>query len=159
MPISDPEKILKTRGSLNPTTMVYQLRHMQPKAKIPLEMVTSQEAPTKTLFGEISTKTVEAETLNPNLTFLEIKSKTHTTTSFVNESENPSVKLASIDIPPTLQLDFLISQSLEEYTIYSDSMPTGSPDYISCKSEEPIPRIYFPPSSIFSSLEEAKIRF
>jgi hypothetical protein len=35
-------------------------------------------------------------------------------------------------------------------------MPVGSPDYISCKFEEPSPRIPFHPSSLFSSFEEAK---
>jgi hypothetical protein len=101
-------------------------------------------------------KAVEAETTNPNLVFPEIKSESHPTTSCVSEGVKPSVKLTSIDIPPTLQLDFPTSQSLEEYTIYSDSMPVGSPVYISCKSEEPSPRISFPPLSVFSSPEEAK---
>jgi hypothetical protein len=156
MPVSDLEKILKNRGSLKPTTAVYQLRQVQPKAKIPLEMVTSQEAPTKTLFEETSTKTVEVETLNPNLAFPEVKSEAHSTISCINEGDNPLVKLASVDIPPMFQLDFPTSQSLEEYTIYSDSTPTGSPIYISCKSEEPSPRILFPPFSVFSSPEEAK---
>jgi len=35
-------------------------------------------------------------------------------------------------------------------------MPMGSPDYISCKSEEPSPHIPFHSSSVFSSFEEAK---
>jgi hypothetical protein len=153
-PVPDPEKILKSRGSLKPTTMVYQLRHTQPKGKIPLEVVTLQEYLIKTLSEE--TKTVKAETLNLNLDFPEIKSETHTTTPCINEGENPSVKLASIDIPPTLQLDFLTSLSLEEYTIYSNSTPASSPIYISCKSEEPSPGISFPPFSGFSSPEEAK---
>jgi hypothetical protein len=50
----------------------------------------------------------------------------------------------------------MTSLSLEEYTIYSDSTPAGSPIYISCKSEEPSPHIPFPPFSAFSSPEEAK---
>jgi hypothetical protein len=61
-----------------------------------------------------------------------------------------------IDIPPTHQLDFPTSPSLEKYTIDSDSMPADALDYISCKSEEPSPRIPFHPSSFFSSFEEAK---
>jgi hypothetical protein len=50
----------------------------------------------------------------------------------------------------------MTSPSLKEYTIYLDSTPSGSPNYISCKSEEPSPRISFQPSSLFSSLEEAR---
>jgi hypothetical protein len=96
-----PKKKLKTRGSLKPTTAVYQLRKTEPKAKVPLEMVTSQENPTKILFGETLAKTVEVETLNPNLAFQEVKSKTHPTISCIKKGENPSVKLVLVDIPPT----------------------------------------------------------
>jgi hypothetical protein len=96
------------------------------------------------------------KTLNPNLALLKIKSETHTTTPCVNEGENPLVKLTSIDTPITLQLDFLTSLSLKEYTIYSDYTPAGSPVYISCKSKEPSPCISSPPFSSFSSPEEAK---
>jgi hypothetical protein len=35
-------------------------------------------------------------------------------------------------------------------------MPMGSPNYISCKSEEPSPRITYHPSLVFSSHKEAK---
>jgi hypothetical protein len=61
-----------------------------------------------------------------------------------------------IDILSTLQLDFMTPPSIQQYTIYSDSMLVGSPDYISCKSEEPSPCILFHISSVFSSLEEDK---
>jgi hypothetical protein len=141
-PIFDPEKILKTRGSLKPTTAVYQPRYTQPKAKIPFEPITSHEYPPKTL--------------KPTLALPKIKNEIHPTTSGVHKGENPSVNLTAIDIPLTLWLDFLTSPSLEEYTIDSYSTPAGSPDYISCKSEELSPRIPFHPSSVFSSLEEAK---
>jgi len=152
-PVFDHEKILKTRGSLRPTTAVYQLRNTQPKAKVPLETLASQEAPSKTLFREMSAKSVEAKTLNPDLVFPKVKSETHPTTSGVNEDENPSVNITLIDIPPTLQLDFPTPLCLKEYTIYSDSTLAGSPIYISCKSEEPSPHIPFPPFSAFSSPE------
>jgi hypothetical protein len=108
---------MKIRGSLKPTTTVYQLRHAQPKANISFEPLNLHESPPKTL--------------NPSLALLEVENEIHPTTSGVHEGENPLVNLIAIDVPPTLQLDFPTSQSLEEYTIYSDSMPAGSPDYIS----------------------------
>jgi hypothetical protein len=141
-PVSDPEKILKTRGSLKPTTAVYQLKYPQPKTKSSFEPSTSHSSP--------------PETINPTLALSEVKSETHPTTSDVHKGKNPTVNLSEIDIPLTLQLDFMTSLSLEEYTIHSDSTPAGSPDYISCKSEEPSPCIPFHPSSVFSSLKEAK---
>jgi hypothetical protein len=111
--VLDPEKILETRGFLKQTIAVYQPKYTQSKAKIPLQMINLQEVSTQTLFEETSAKTVEAETIKPNLVFPEVKFETHLTTSYVSEGEHPSVKLTSIDIPPNLQLDFLISQSLE----------------------------------------------
>jgi hypothetical protein len=60
-----------------------------------------------------------------------VKNEIHPMTSGIHEGENPSVNLTMIDIMLTLELDFLTLQSLEEYTIYSDSTPTGSLDYIS----------------------------
>jgi hypothetical protein len=142
MPVSDPKKILKTRGSLKPTTAVYRLEYPQPNTKSFVEPSNSHNP--------------LPETINPTLTLSEVKSEIHPTTFGVHKGKNPVVKLSEIDIPPTLQLDFMNSLSLEEYTIYLDSTPAGSPDYISCKSEEPSPRISFYPSSLFSSLEEAR---
>jgi hypothetical protein len=72
-PVSDPEKILKTRGSLKPTTAVYQPRYTQPKDKIPVEPLTSHESPPKTL--------------NPTLALPEIKNKIHLTTSGIHKGE------------------------------------------------------------------------
>jgi hypothetical protein len=142
MPIFDPEKILKTRSFLKPITAIYKLKYPQPKTKIYFEPSNSHSSPPKTI--------------NPNLLLFEAKSEIHLTTYGVNKGKNLTVNLSEIDIPSTLQLDFMTSPSLEEYTIYSDSTPVGSQDYISCKSEEPSPHISFHPSSVFSSLEEAK---
>jgi hypothetical protein len=136
------EKILKTKNSLKPTTSIYQLKYPQPKAKSSFEPSTSHNFP--------------PETINPTLSLLEVKSEIHPITSDIHKGENPAVNLSAINIPPNLQLDFTTPPSLEEYTIYSDSMPVGSPDYISCKSKEPSPRIPFHLSSVFSSLEEDK---
>jgi hypothetical protein len=156
-PVSDPEKILKTRGSLKPTTAVYQPKHTQPKAKIPLEMLTSQEAPTQTLFGETSAKTVEAETLNPNLAFPEIKSETHTTTSCVNEGENPSINLASIDIPSNSSVRFPRPHKVSKSIPYTQIPCLWVLPFTSLANQRnQVPRIPFPPFSVFSSPKEAK---
>jgi hypothetical protein len=53
-------------------------------------------------------------------------------------------------------LNFVTSHSLEEYFTHPVSTPVGSPDYISCKSEEPSPRIPYQSSSDFSPREESK---
>jgi hypothetical protein len=141
-PVSDPEKILKTRGSLKPTTAVYQLKYPQPKIKSSFEPSTSHSSP--------------PETINPILALSETKSETHSITSDVYRGKSPAVDLSEIDIPPTFQLDLTTSPNLGEYTLHSDYTPAGSPDYISCKSEEPSPRITYHPSLVFSSHEEAK---
>jgi hypothetical protein len=44
-----------------------------------------------------------------------------------------------------------IPRNSEEYIVYLDSTPVGSPVYISCKSEEPIPCFPFSPFSDFPS--------
>jgi hypothetical protein len=142
MPVSDPKKILKTRGFLKPTTAIYHLKYRQPKTKSSFEPSTSHSS--------------HPETINPTLLLSEVKSEIHLTTSGVHKGKNPKVNLSEINIPLTLQLDFMTSPSLEEYTIYSDSTPAGSLNYISCESEGPSPHIPFHPSSVFLSLKEAK---
>jgi hypothetical protein len=97
--------------------VVYQPKSTQSRAKIPLE------------------------TINPKLVLPETKTEAHSTTFGEREGETSTVKSVSIDIPSALELNFPTSQSLEEYTIHSDSTPAGSPVYISCKSEEPSPRV------------------
>jgi hypothetical protein len=66
------------------------------------------------------------------------------------------VDLSEIDIPPNFQLDLMTSPDLREYTLHSYYTPAGSLDYISCKYEEPSPRITYHPYLVFSSHEEAK---
>jgi hypothetical protein len=141
-PVSNSKKILKTRGSIKPTTTVYQLKYPQPKTKSSFEPSTLHRSPPKTIYSFLVSS--------------EVKSEIHLKTSVVHKGKNPVVNLLAVDIPPTLNLDSTTSLSLEEYTIHSDSMPTGSPDYISCKSKEPSPCIPYHPSLVFSSYEEAK---
>jgi hypothetical protein len=60
MPVSDPEKILKERGSLKPTNEVYQLKYPQTKAKFSCEPSNSHNSP--------------PETINPTTVLFEVKS-------------------------------------------------------------------------------------
>jgi hypothetical protein len=62
-PVSDPEKILKVRGSLKPTTAVYQLKCPQLNTKSSFEPSTSHNP--------------LPETINPTLTLSEVKSEIH----------------------------------------------------------------------------------
>jgi hypothetical protein len=141
-PVSDHEKILKARGSLKPTTTVYQLKYPQPNTKTYFEPLTSHNSP--------------PETINSFLAISKVKGEIHRTTSVIQKDKNPTVNLSAVNILPTLHLDFSTSLSLKEYTIHSDSTPVGSPNYITCKSEEPSPRIPYHPSLFFLSHKEAK---
>jgi hypothetical protein len=78
-PIFDPKKILKTKGSLKPTTVVYQLKYPQSKAKSSFEPSTSHNFP--------------LETINPTLALPEVKIEINPTTSDVHKGENPAVNL------------------------------------------------------------------
>jgi hypothetical protein len=53
-------------------------------------------------------------------------------------------------------LNFATSHGLEEYFTHLVSTTIGSLDYISCKSEEPSPRIPYQSSLDFSPREESK---
>jgi hypothetical protein len=85
-----------------------------------------------------------------------VKSEILLKTSIGHKGKSLAVNLSTVDILPTLISDFRTSPSLEEYTIYSNLTPAGSPDYVSCKSEEPSPRISDHPSLAFPSHEEVK---
>jgi len=87
-PIFDPQKILKTKGSLKPTTAIYQLKYPYPKAKSSFETSTSHNFP--------------LETINPTLALPEVKSEIHPITFDVHKGENPTINLSMIDIPSTL---------------------------------------------------------
>jgi hypothetical protein len=88
-----------------------------------------------------------------------VKSEILLKTSVRHKGKNLEINLSAVDIPPTLLSDFLTSPSLEEYTIYSNITPMGSPDYVSCKFIEPSPRVSVHLSSLLSSPEEAKNSF
>jgi hypothetical protein len=144
-PVSDPKKILKARGSLKPTTAVYQLKHPQPKTKSSCETSTSHSTPSETTNSFLFSSVVKSEILSK--------------TSIRHKGKNPTINLSAVDIPLTLLSNFPTSPSLEEYTIYSNLTPAGSPDYVSYKYKEPSPRVSVHSSSLLSSPEEAKNLF
>jgi hypothetical protein len=144
-PVSDPKKILKARGSLKPTTAVYQLKHPQPKTKNFCDPSTSHSTPPETTNSFLFSSVVKSEILPK--------------TSIEHKGKSSAVNLSVVDILSTLLSDFLTSPSLEEYTIYSNLTPTGFPDYVSCKYEEPSPRVPIHSSLLLSSPEEAKNLF
>jgi hypothetical protein len=80
-------------------------------------------------------------------------------TSVGHKGKSLAVNLSAVDIPPTLLSDFPTSPSLEEYTIYSNLTPTGSPNYVAYKSEEPSPHVSVHSSSLLSSPKEANNLF
>jgi hypothetical protein len=88
-----------------------------------------------------------------------VKSEILPKTYVRHKGKSPTVNLSAVDIPLTLLSDFPTSPSLEEYTIYSNPTPAGSPDYVSCKFEELSPRISIYSSSLLSSPKEAKNPF
>jgi hypothetical protein len=88
MPVSYPEKILKDRGSLKPTTAVYQLKCPQLSTKSSFELSTSHNP--------------LPETINPTLTLSEVKSEIHPTTFGIHKGKNPVVNSSEIDIPSNL---------------------------------------------------------
>jgi hypothetical protein len=98
-PVSDPEKILKARGSLKPTTAVYQLKHPQPKTKISCEHSNSHSTPPETTNSFLFSSVVKSEILPK--------------TSVRHKGKSPAVNLSAVDIPLTLLSDFPTSPSLE----------------------------------------------
>jgi hypothetical protein len=61
------------------------------------------------------------------------------------------LSLIPMTFPPFPEVNFLVSRNFEEYILYPDSYPIGSPIYTSCKSEETSPHFPYPPLLNFSS--------
>jgi hypothetical protein len=141
-PVIDPENILKARGSLKLTPAVYQLKYPQLKTK-------SSSEPSNSRNPLFNTKDITSN-------FSEVRSETRQITSVVHTGKSLVETLSTVDISSTLQLNFATSHSLEEYFTHPISTLIGSPDYISCKSKDPIPRILYQSSSDFSPCEENK---
>jgi hypothetical protein len=142
MPVTDPKKILKARGSLKPTTAVYKLKTPQLKTKSSSEPSTS--------FSPL----FETKVSTPNCS--EVRSEIHPTIPSVHKGKGPLESSSAVDIPSFLQLNFLTSPNSEECVTHSVSTPVGSPDFVSCKSEESSPRVPYLSSSDFPLREENK---
>jgi hypothetical protein len=86
----------------------------------------------------------------------EIRSDIHPTVPLVHKGKDPIESSSAFDVPSFLQLNFPTSPNSEECVTHSISTPVGSPDFISCKSEEPSPRVPYLSSSDFPLREENK---
>jgi hypothetical protein len=141
-PVTDPEKILKARGSLKPTAAVYKLKTPQLKTKSPSEPSTSLSP----LF--------DTKDLTSNCS--EVRSEIHPTVPLVHKGKGPLESSSAVDIPSFLQVNFPTSPNSEECVTHSVSTPVGSPDFVSCKSEELSPRVPYFSSPDFPPHEENK---
>jgi hypothetical protein len=126
-PVTDPEKILKVRGSLKPTATVYKLKPPQLKTKSYFEPSTSCSPLSNT------------KDLASN--YFEDRSEIHPTIPLVHKGKDPIAVSWTVDIPSFIWLNFLTSPNSEECVTHSVSTLVGSPDFVSCKSEEPSPRV------------------
>jgi hypothetical protein len=84
----------------------------------------------------------------------EFKTETFSTVSFTNKGKRSISLPTSIDISSLPEVQFPISQNSEEYTVYLDSTPVGSPVYTPCESEETSPCFPSPSFSSFLSLDD-----
>jgi hypothetical protein len=141
-PVTDPEKILKTRGSFRPTAAVYQLETPSLKAESPSEPPTSLSP----LFDAKGSMPIRSE----------IRSEIHPTIPSAHKGKGPLGGLSALKIPSFLQLNFPTSPNSEECVTHSFLTPIGFPDSVSCKSEEPSPRVPYPSSPDFPLHEENK---
>jgi hypothetical protein len=87
-PVTDPEKILKARGSLKTTPAVYQLKYPQLKTKSSSEPSTSRNP----LF--------DTKDITSNCS--EFRSETHSITSVVPKGKIPVEKSSAVNISLTL---------------------------------------------------------
>jgi hypothetical protein len=81
----------------------------------------------------------------------EFKVETFPTVSFTNRGKRSISLPTSIDISSVPKIQSTTSQNSEEYTLYLDSTPVGSPVYTSCESEETSPHFPVPYFSNFLS--------
>jgi hypothetical protein len=81
----------------------------------------------------------------------EFKAETFPTVSFTNRGKRSISLPTSIDISSVPKIQSTTSQNSEEYTVYLDSTPVGSPVYTSCESEETSPHFPVPYFSNFLS--------
>jgi hypothetical protein len=87
----------------------------------------------------------------------EIRSEIHPTVPLVQRGEGPLEGSSAFKIPSYLQLNFPTSPNPEECVTHSFLTPVGFPDSVSCKSEEPTPRVPYLSSSESPLSEENKV--
>jgi hypothetical protein len=152
-PVTNPEIFLRPRGYpkqvVASSSKVYQPKVVQTNDKVPLEQSTSQEGYTQSHFGDTSTNKPKTEVINPEPLLPEIKSETVSTCPSTNKGKGPLLISTFISWIPEVKVS--IPRNSEEYIAYPDSTHVGSPVYISCKFEEPNPRLPFSPFSEFLS--------
>jgi hypothetical protein len=156
--VSDPEKLLKPKGYLKQTVAstgkVYQPKVTQVNAKVQIEELTPKESFKQVPSAEASTSKPEAKLENPEVIVPEIKVEidlNDTPTSQNKKSLSIPAVIDTLTFPPLPEVKVSVSRNSEEYILYPDSSPIGSPIYTSCKSEETNPHFPFPPLLYFPS--------
>jgi hypothetical protein len=138
--ISDPEKLLNSKGYLKSTTSSsgkkYQPKITQFNTKVPVEILNPEEIFEQTLSVEASTsKTTIKTEIDP-----------YDTQNGLNKgSSSIHVIITSLSTPSSPETKVYVLINPKERTLYPDSSPASSPIYTSCKSEEVIPRFLFSP--------------
>jgi hypothetical protein len=96
----------------------------------------------------------DAKDSTPN--YSEVRSKIHLTIPLAQKGKGPLKSSSAFDIPSFLQLNFLNSPNSKECVTHSVPTTVGSPDFVSCKSEEPSPCVPYFSSLDFPLCEENK---
>jgi hypothetical protein len=149
---------LKPKGYLKSTTAstgkIYQPKVTQVNAKVPIEELTPEESFKQVPSAEASTSKPEAKLENPEVIVPKIKieiDSTDTPTGQNKRSLSIPIVVDTLSIPSLPEVKVSVFRNSEEYILYPDSSPIGSPIYTSCKSEETSPHFPFPPLLDFSS--------
>jgi hypothetical protein len=130
------------RGSLKPTTAVYKLK--------PPQLKTKSSSEPSTLRGPL----FDTKDLMSNCS--EDRSEIHLTIPLVHKGKDPLGGSSTVNIPSFLQLNFPTSPNPKECVTHFFSTPVSSIDFVSCKSEEPSPRVPYLSSPDFPLHEENK---
>jgi hypothetical protein len=96
----------------------------------------------------------DAKDSTPN--YFEVRSEIHPTVPLAHKGKGPLESSSAFEVPSFLQMNFPTSPNSEERVTHSIPTPVGSPDFVSCKSEEPSPRVPYLSSSNFPLREENK---
>ena len=116
-PVTDLEKILKTRGSFKPTIAVYKL-------EIPSLKDESPSKPSNSLSSRFDAK-------HSTSICSEIRSEIHPTIPLAHKGKGPLEISLTFKIPSLLQLNFPTSPNSEECVTHSFLTPVSFPDPVS----------------------------